>query len=57
VIVEKAIDLKGGITLKPSNLLDPIKTNFLTMAWLCCVKINLRLFGVCGENMNVEQLS
>ncbi len=57
MIAETAIDLKGGTTLKPSSLLDPIKTNFLTMAWLCCVKINSRLFGVCGENMNVEQLS
>jgi hypothetical protein len=43
VIAKNAIDLKGGTTLKPSSLLDPIKTNFLTMAWLCCVKINWRL--------------
>jgi hypothetical protein len=42
VIAKKAIDLKGGTTLKPLSLLDPIKTNFLTMAWLCCVKINWR---------------
>ncbi len=57
MIAEKAIDLKGGTTLKPSSLPDPINTNFLTMAWLCCVKIKLRLFGVSGENTNVEQLS
>jgi hypothetical protein len=57
VIAKKAIDLKGGTTLKPSSLLHPIKTNNLTMAWLCCVKINCRLLGVSGENMNVEQLS
>jgi hypothetical protein len=39
VIAKKATDLEGGTTLKPSSLLHPIKTNFLTMAWLCCVKI------------------
>jgi hypothetical protein len=43
VIAKKAIDLKGGTTVKPLSLLDPIKTNFLTMAWLCCVNINWRL--------------